>query len=769
MAKYVSLDNLTRYDGKIKDYISSSISGFITKSVNDLTYYYTKSETYTQSEVNSLIGAISTINIVVVQTLPTQDISTSTIYLVPKSTSQTNNVYDEYIYVSNAWEKIGDTEIDLSDYVTDTELNTLIADYTTTADLTTLLAGKQNTIDSSHKLNADLIDDSASSKKLLTTSGYQTILGHKEFVENIVFDKGIDSVGGRLFDNRDEADSIVFALDGDGYNYPHWERRVDFNAGATTITPTNNTDVANKKYVDDNIPTNVSDLTNDAGYMTGMTVLTYGTSTWNDFITAYNANRVVYTRVSGRLAFMAYVNNGDNPTNVEFQYYRSASSPSYSAQPDEVFVYKLTNANGGTWTTTTRKASTSTSVVNNTGLDYTYSSSARQLSLSGLQRVTMPNASSNNVGKIYQFIGTTNSTYTNGYFYKCVNNSGTYSWQQLEVQPSSGSISDTVHLYYYGETLPTTTVTSGSFFDIVKEILNDYLQTGSECLLYTNDYGIFYLHDNEDYEISLRNETDVGSEIWITANKTNINHKRREYLMYIDDSTTPVTLSSIAVIDSNRDTITSVLATDVNYATPYTPQYDGSPATKKYVDDSIEDFVLGLISNSTTTPNSGTSSQPIILSTMSPGKYRVVGSRNIYVKLDTTSTTTTVQTIGSGYFILPRKIDTSKLSDGDVVAHFEAYGMSSGSLKTYEYDLLYKPNETSGVLFSSGVDSFTMVAGLVTAYDAQTISGSKTFSSIPSCSVTPTNNYHLVNKSYVDSIVGDIQSALEVLVDGSSS
>ena len=34
-----------------------------------------------------------------------------------------------------------------------------------------------------------------------------------------------------------------------------------------------------------------------------------------------------------------------------------------------------------------------------------------------------------------------------------------------------------------------------------------------------------------------------------------------------------------------------VLATNVNYSTPYTPIYDGSPATKKYVDDSITDVI----------------------------------------------------------------------------------------------------------------------------------------------------------------------------------
>lgn len=47
---------------------------------------------------------------------------------------------------------------------------------------------------------------------------------------------------------------------------------------------------------------------------------------------------------------------------------------------------------------------------------------------------TMPVASSTNVGKIIQFVGTTN-TYTNGYFYKCVLNNGNYEWEQVNVQP----------------------------------------------------------------------------------------------------------------------------------------------------------------------------------------------------------------------------------------------------------------------------------------------------------------------------------------------
>jgi len=94
-----------------------------------------------------------------------------------------------------------------------------------------------------------------------------------------------------------------------------------------------------------------------------MVILSYGNSTWNDFITAYQKNWVVYCRASSnsnpatgaqwRLAFMAYVNNASNPTEVEFQYYRSRSDHSSAAnQLDEVYIYKLTS--NWTWTVTQR-------------------------------------------------------------------------------------------------------------------------------------------------------------------------------------------------------------------------------------------------------------------------------------------------------------------------------------------------------------------------------------------------------------------------------
>ena len=118
-------------------------------------------------------------------------------------------------------------------------------------------------------------------------------------------------------------------------------------------------------------------------YSPPMVILSYGTSTWSDFIDAYSNNNVVYCRASSnsnpasgsqtRMAFMAYVNNAANPTNVEFQYYRSVNSHSDSQMSDQVFVYKLDKTSG--WSVTTREAGIK-QVVAGTNIDISYSSNA---------------------------------------------------------------------------------------------------------------------------------------------------------------------------------------------------------------------------------------------------------------------------------------------------------------------------------------------------------------------------------------------------------
>lgn len=112
-------------------------SGFITNTVDNLTNYYLKSETYTQSEVNNLIGQIKTISIEVVNTLPTTG-EDNKIYLVPKEGS-TGDVYNEYIWVNDAWELIGSTQVDLTGYATQDWVNNQIQNFLTESQVTEII------------------------------------------------------------------------------------------------------------------------------------------------------------------------------------------------------------------------------------------------------------------------------------------------------------------------------------------------------------------------------------------------------------------------------------------------------------------------------------------------------------------------------------------------------------------------------------------------------------------------------------------------------
>lgn len=111
------------------------LSGFITKSVNDLTNYYLKSETYTKAEVAALIGEIQNFHYeFYASTSAVTNPQGNVLYLIGP-TGDGSDKYEEYVYANNDFEKIGDTSIDLSGYVTTSALNTALAGYATTQDL----------------------------------------------------------------------------------------------------------------------------------------------------------------------------------------------------------------------------------------------------------------------------------------------------------------------------------------------------------------------------------------------------------------------------------------------------------------------------------------------------------------------------------------------------------------------------------------------------------------------------------------------------------
>lgn len=249
-----NVDNLTNYYKKTETYSQSETNtlldnkadkssvptklsqldndtGFITNAVDNLTNYYLKSETYTKTEVNDLIGQIKTISIQVVDTLPTTGES-NIIYLVPKEGSK-DDVYNEYIWVNNAWELIGSTQIDLTGYATEDWVNTQIANFLTESQITQLINNSLANYYTQEQVN-NLLNNKADKSSIPTKTS-------------------------QLTNDSGYIDNTVNNLE----NY--YQKSETYNQ-----TQVNN--LLNNKADKTEIPTKVSELENDKGYISELPV-----------------------------------------------------------------------------------------------------------------------------------------------------------------------------------------------------------------------------------------------------------------------------------------------------------------------------------------------------------------------------------------------------------------------------------------------------------------------------------------------------------------
>lgn len=113
--------------------------------------------------------------------------------------------------------------------------------------------------------------------------------------------------------------------------------------------------------------------------------------------------------------------------------------------------------------------------------------------------------------------------------------------------------------------------------DTTKNVFYDKLGVYS---LYSMSSTTIVLRKCFGYDVTLIETTDNSTHEITSTQSPNIT------VTLTNESTSGVIVS----FDNYVPESLRVLATDTNYATPYTPLYDGSPATKKYVDEEVQDL-----------------------------------------------------------------------------------------------------------------------------------------------------------------------------------
>ena len=121
---FSDLDSITKEEfDSVKSDISKVVESMLTKDTVGKANGVASLDSNGSVPIEQL-GNIDTTLFLIVRELPTTDIKTNKIYLIPNKDSQGNNIYVEYLYVDNAWENLGEfkAEVDLSEYVNKHEL-----------------------------------------------------------------------------------------------------------------------------------------------------------------------------------------------------------------------------------------------------------------------------------------------------------------------------------------------------------------------------------------------------------------------------------------------------------------------------------------------------------------------------------------------------------------------------------------------------------------------------------------------------------------------
>jgi hypothetical protein len=124
LSSYKISQLLDKLSNEMQELINSTTDNIDDNTVStEKTYSSVKIE----NKINTIEETISgVIKRDIVSALPQDNIDNSTIYMVLKENGAENNIYDEYMYINSNWELIGNTEINLNNYYSKEEVDSLL-------------------------------------------------------------------------------------------------------------------------------------------------------------------------------------------------------------------------------------------------------------------------------------------------------------------------------------------------------------------------------------------------------------------------------------------------------------------------------------------------------------------------------------------------------------------------------------------------------------------------------------------------------------------
>lgn len=274
-------------------------AGYITKDVNDLVSYYDK------TEVDNMISTIPKFSIKVVDELPTENISPTTIYLLRVDG---DDHFQEWVYIDGEWDKLGDGNIDLSGYATYDYVDGKLA---TKADIANLSAaafsGRYEDLTGQPVNLSQFSNDVGYLTEVPDGSVSRAKLSSELNANLTAVENAVDGLQNSVRDlSNTKADKTTVSALSD---------TVALKADKTEL-PTKTSDLTNDSgfITSADVPTKVSELTNDSGYITSAALSPYSTTQqMNTAISTAVANKAdrseIPTKVSDLTNDSGFVNS----------------------------------------------------------------------------------------------------------------------------------------------------------------------------------------------------------------------------------------------------------------------------------------------------------------------------------------------------------------------------------------------------------------------------------------------------------------------------